>query len=117
MQSIELQEAENEKILFLSLCSEKDAKKILNMEEMTCRDFERINYLVTKIGLEKFSYELHKQFELQEAELIENIVQGEPDGYPEEKAALYEQWLEEFCENIRNENLKLYYKEKFDRIR
>ena len=35
MQSIGWQEAEKEKILFLSLCSEKDAKKILNMEEMT----------------------------------------------------------------------------------
>ena len=117
MQSIGWQEAEKEKILFLSLCSEKDAKKILNMEEMTCKDFERIHYLVTKVGLEKLSYEMHKRFELQEAELIENIVQGEPDGYPEEKAALYEEWLEEFCENIRNENLKLYYKEKFDKIR
>ncbi|MGC4020001.1 MAG: hypothetical protein QM793_12775 [Muricomes sp.] len=108
---------ELEKIFYLSICPAEDAEKILCVREMTCRDFERIDYIVSSLGLNNFQIELSETFYLQQAELTEKSENSTDDTFLlEETTDRYAKWLEEFVEQVQNPNLKLYIKERLERI-
>ncbi len=105
--------AELEKTFYLSICSADDAQKILGINKMTCEDFERINYIVSSLGLDYFEIELTELFYIQAAELAERTMDSLNEKLPLEDIVMrYESWIEDFIEQIQNPNLQLYFREK-----
>lgn len=108
---------EIEKIFYLSICPKEDAEKILGIKKMSCEDFERINYIVNSLELDYFEIELSETFCLQSAELAEKSENKMYDRFLlEEIANRYTRWSDEFVKQVQNPNLRLYLKEKLERV-
>lgn len=107
--------AEMEKLFFLSICSTEDAEKILQIRKMSCRDFERINYIVNTLGFDYFEEELSETFYFHAAELAEKIEKKKIDDLLlEDELEQCTIWLEEFALQAQNPNFQLYLREKLE---
>lgn len=100
-----------EKFIFLGLCSEEDRARIEGKKEMDTINYERISYIAETLGFNIFSFYLqnkyHEQF-TQLAQKIEYAMQNETPIESEEVAELYDQWLQDFKDQLPTDNLKSF---------
>jgi len=58
-----------QRLLFLSICTLKDRKKLIREKVMSIRDFECISYLLDALGFEEYRI----AFEMEHKDLLENL--------------------------------------------
>lgn len=107
--------AEKEKYLYMALCSTKDIEYILGKRILDMVNFERIRYLLFKLGLEMYEVEFTNTYgklsdELAEKLLLE-IKEGKYDS--QERSELTKQWEEDFVMQIHCESIRHYIKKIF----
>ena len=94
--------AEQQRLLFLGVCSLEDRKRICNEKIMDLYNFERITYLLEAFGFEeyKFVFEMkYKDLLLKLADIVEqNLVCGNSmDKYVlQDKYEIRNEWQQEF---------------------
>ena len=76
--------AEQQRMLFLGVCSLEDRKRICNEKIMDLYNFERITYLLEAFGFEEYKFEIRNE------------------------------WQQEFIRNLSNEVMKNCIQEIFD---
>ena len=105
--------AEQQRLLFLGMCSLEDRKRICDEKIMDLYNFERITYL-----LETFVFEMkYKDLLLKLADIVEqNLVCGNSmDKYVlQDKYEIRNEWQQEFIRNLSNEVMKNCIQEIFD---
>ena len=60
---------EKERYLFLAMCSNQDADRVLGKLKMETKDFERLSFLISQLGF----YSLGMSFDMEHQDLLENI--------------------------------------------
>lgn len=107
-------QASKEKLLYMTLCSPEDRRKINGDSEMTVHDFERISYLLEVIGLPNFAL----QFDAQHLELLDKL--GKEIEYDVENTDVQKLWqdksnlrhcLEDFHNQLPSPILQTYFDE------
>ena len=112
--------AEQQRLLFLGMCSLEDRKRICDEKIMDLYNFERITYLLEAFGFEeyKFVFEMkYKDLLLKLADIVEqNLVCGNSmDKYVlQDKYEIRNEWQQEFVRNLPNEVMKNCIQEIFD---
>lgn len=112
--------AEQQRLLFLGMCSLEDRKRICDEKIMDLYNFERITYLLEAFGFEeyKFVFEMkYKDLLLKLADIVEqNLVCGNSmDKYVlQDKYEIRNEWRQEFIRNLPNEVMKNCIQEIFD---
>ena len=103
--------AEQQRLLFLGMCSLEDRKRICDEKIMDLYNFERITYLLEAFGFEeyKFVFEMkYKDLLLKLADIVEqNFVLHD-------KYEIRNEWQQEFVRNLPNEVMKNCIQEIFD---
>lgn len=93
---------EKEKYLFLALCPQSDRELIQNKKGITLEDFDRISYLLYKLGLNcyeiRFQME-HKDLLQQLGEQIKSEVENDTVDIAKELMK-HEQWLNDFIRQL-----------------
>ena len=106
--------AEQQRLLFLGMCSLEDRKRICDEKIMDLYNFERITYLLEAFGFEeyKFVFEMkYKDLLLKLADIVEqNLVCGNSmDKYMlQDKYEIRNEWQQEFIRNLPNVYRKRY---------
>ncbi len=107
------QEKENqickEQFLFMALCSDGDRELILSKKEMRIQDFDRIQCLMSDLGLEN----LHSHFLMEHADLMSVLgKQLEEDQLTDsdidQKMREMSQWYREFLEQLPSEKVRYF---------
>lgn len=60
---------EKERYLFLSLCSVRDADKVLGKIKMDANDFERLSFLISQLGFQSFGI----SFDMEHHDFLEKL--------------------------------------------
>ena len=108
--------AEKEKLLFLSMCSERDRKLINSEDELTVEDFDRIGYLLETLGFDNFGWNFsfsHQELLNKLGSQIESEVGGLVKLNLKETFETTNQWARDFCEGIPSDEMKPYIKKIF----
>ena len=116
--------AEQQRLLFLGMCSLEDRKRICDEKIMDLYNFERITYLLEAFGFEeyKFVFEMkYKDLLLKLADIVEqNLVCGNSMdncgcGCGMSSCVwIILEWQQEFVRNLPNEVMKNCIQEIFD---
>lgn len=109
-----------QRLLFLSICSLKDWKKLIGEEVMSIRDFERISYLLDALGFEEYKI----VFDMEHKDLLEELAgnikqevnrQSIKDEYLlQDKLDVAEYWQENFMNTLPDGAMREYIQEIFD---
>lgn len=109
-----------QRLLFLSICSLKDRKKLIGEEVMSIRDFERISYLLDALGFEEYKIVFDMEHKGLLEELAGNIKQevnrqSIKDEYLlQDKLDVAEYWQENFMNTLPDGAMREYIQEIFD---
>ena len=112
--------AEQQRLLFLSMCSLEDRQRICDEKTMDLYNFDRISYLLEAFGFEEYKFVLEMKYKdllLELADIIEqNLVCGNSiDKYVlQDKCDKRNDWQQEFIRNLPNEAMKNCIQEIFD---
>ena len=108
------------RLLFFSICSLRDRKKLIGEEIMSIRDFERISYLLDALGF----YEYKIAFDMEHKDLLEELAwnikqevnrQSIKDEYLlQDKLDVAEYWQENFMNTLPDGAMREYIQEIFD---
>lgn len=105
--------AEKEQLLFLALCSKKDRKLITGEAELNVHDYERICYLLERMGLNHlllyFEFE-HEDFMMEISKRIEAELECSEKPNLSEEIDLINQWSSDFCNQLPTPVMKHYMK-------
>lgn len=99
---------EKERYLFLAMCSDQDADRVLGKLKMETKDFERLSFLITQLGF----YSLGMSFDIEHQDLLENIGTAiETDiGHGcvdvEEEQKKIHSWKRQFLDQLPTEKMK-----------
>lgn len=104
-----------ERLIFISLCSDEDRKRINGEINMQLRDFERIGYLLDSLGLNYFLTEFERNHPgllmlLNEEDLDIKIHARKRSKSWQDMMA---QWFEVFCEQLPSPTMKPYFEQIF----
>ena len=109
-----------QRLLFLSICSLRDRKKLIGEEIMSISDFERISYLLDALGLEEYKI----AFDMEHKDLLEELAgnikqevnrQSIKDEYLlQNKLDVPEYWQENFMNTLPDGAMREYIQEIFD---
>lgn len=104
-----------ERLIFISLCSDDDRKRINGKMSMQLRDFERLCYLLDSLGLNYFLAELERNHPkllrlLKEEDLDMKIRTHKRSQSWQDMMA---QWFEVFCEQLPSPTMKPYFEQIF----
>lgn len=116
LKEMQVEKVRKEKLIFLSLCSERDGKRITGAIDLHIRDFERIVCLLDMLGLNHFLLEFemsHPDLLEQLANKIENDVKLGDEKKLNMERNIRQQWLEEFCNQLPSQVMRVYIKELF----
>ena len=91
--------AEQQRLLFLGMCSLEDRKRICDEKIMDLYNFERITYLLEAFGFEEYKF----VFEMKYKDLL-----------LQDKYEIRYEWQQEFIRNLPNEVMKNCIQEIFD---
>ena len=112
--------AEQQRLLFLSMCNLEDQQRICDEKTMDLYNFDRISYLLEAFGFEEYKFVLEMKYKdllLELADIIEqNLVCGNSiDKYVlQDKCDKRNDWQQEFIRNLPNEAMKNCIQEIFD---
>ena len=111
---------EQQRLLFLSICSLEDRKKLIGEEVINIRDFERISYLLDALGFEEYKI----VFDMEHKDLLEELAgnikqevnrQSIKDEYLlQDKLDVAEYWQENFMNTLPDGIMREYIQEIFD---
>lgn len=106
---------EKEKRLFLSLCSEPDAKMIQGESPMSVEDFDRIHYLIATLGLDSYSIYFAMTHEDLLNAVADNIEEEMKNGTAHVKRNILTQegWIQDFLSQLPSEKCRKYIREIF----
>lgn len=100
-------QVDTEKNTFLALCCCHDRDLLMDKEEMTITEFERLTYLTMSLGLSQYSQWLHMKYieftkALSEQLDRENeILEDYPSYYLDEQVhEKYQQWKKDFLNHL-----------------
>lgn len=95
---------EQQKLLFLSMCSSSDRNKIIGRNSMDIHDFERISYLLGALGFEEYKTSFDMEYKDLLKKLADHIKQAVDqqvtiDAYLlQEQLEILEEWKRNFIE-------------------
>ena len=103
-------EVKKELQMFAELCSKKDYD-IITGKEISFDDFNRVSYILNKLGLVNLSINFHlKHYDNYESiiEGLDDVAQryGECEYMKTYYADMCEEWINEFVSNIKDEKTK-----------
>lgn len=110
-----MRKSEEEKKIFLSICSAHDRDMLAGKTEMKKEDFERITHITMALGFIPYTQLICSQHmdwavELEEHEEREREISLEyPECYDDEEIyEKYDKWIEDFCSQIPEEKQEYY---------
>lgn len=110
---------EQQKLLFLSMCSSSDRNKIIGRNSMDIHDFERISYLLGALGFEDYKTSFDMEYKDLMKKLADHIKQAVDqqvtiDAYLlQEQLEILEEWKRNFIERLPNKTMKSYIERLF----
>lgn len=106
-----MEQEDLEQFAFLYLCGRHDRNMLLEKEEMTLADFDRLSYLISHFGMEKYHIKVWMkhfdkfQTEMERLEALhETGGSGMSPEWTESEIRLHEMWIRDFCNNAPKEN-------------
>lgn len=111
---------EQQKLLFLSMCSSSDRNKIIGRNSMDIHDFERISYLLGALGFEDYKTSFDMEYKDLLKKLADHIKQAVDqqvtiDAYLlQEQLEILEEWKRNFIERLPNKTMKSYIERLFE---
>lgn len=111
---------EQQKLLFLSMCSSSDRNKITGRNSMDIHDFERISYLLGALGFEDYKTSFDMEYKDLLKKLADHIKQAVDqqvtiDVYLlQEQLKILEEWKRNFIERLPNKTMKSYIERLFE---
>lgn len=98
-----------ERLLFIALCSDYDRELLISDKEMDLKDFDRIQCLMTNLGLES----LHSHFMMEHPELMSTLVNQLEDEKAikddrDKKMKEMMQWYKEFLDQLPSEKMRYF---------
>lgn len=112
-----MRKSEEEKKIFLSICSAHDRDMLTGKTEMKKEDFERITHITMALGFIPYTQLICSQHmdwavELEEHEEREREISLEyPEYYDDEEIyEKYDKWIEDFCSHIPEDKQEYYRK-------
>ena len=110
-----MRKSEEEKKIFLSICSAHDRDMLAGKTEMKKEDFERITHITMALGFIPYTQLICSQHmdwavALEEHEEREREISLEyPEYYDDEEIyEKYDKWIEDFCSQIPEEKQEYY---------
>ena len=105
-----MEQAKIGQLAFLYLCSERDKRLLLKKEKMQLADFDRLTYLIYRLGFKEyhikvwmeFAGEFKKEWDCLEALQETRCCVGNI-GNTESEIKLHEMWIRNFCKNTPKE--------------
>ena len=111
---------EQQKLLFLSMCSSSDRNEITGRNSTDIHDFERISYLLGALGFEDYKASFDMEYKDLLKKLADHIKQAVDqqvtiDAYLlQEQLEILEEWKRNFIEGLPNETMKSYIERLFE---
>ena len=108
-----MEQEDIERIAFLYLCGKRDKNILLDKEEMTLADFDRLTYLISHFGMEHYHIKIwNDYFGKFQAEMDRLEALHETGGHEmslertKSEVRLHEMWVRDFCKNAPKETRK-----------
>ena len=104
-------QSQNERLMFLTLCSEQDKAYLNGEQAMSVEDFKRISYVLETIGFTSYLLDFYaenrdmmKRYSIQ---ILDDLRNDSQEKQQQEQSTM-KAWLTDFCDQLPSKEIQAY---------